>query len=61
MPKIWLNERGRELYPHLANEWLLVYGFNSDCKQFLVWDEIMYRWLYISIVFCEGRREGAVE
>lgn len=60
MATIQLNERGRELYPYLAGEWLVVYGFNSDCKQFLVWDEIMCRWLYISIAFCEGRNDEAV-
>ena len=60
MATIQLNERGRELYPYLADEWLAVYGFNSDCKQFLVWDGIMCRWLYIPIAFCEGRNDEAV-
>ena len=60
MATIQLNKEGGELYPYLAGEWLVVYGFNSDCKQFLVWDEIMCRWLYISIAFCEGRNDEAV-
>ena len=60
MATIQLNERDRELYPYLAGEWLVVYGFNSDCKQFLVWDEIVCRWLYISIAFCKGRNDDAV-
>ena len=61
MPKIWLNERGRELYPHLANEWLTVYGYNPDSYSFIIWDEIMHAWVYISTSHCEGRRDEAVE
>lgn len=61
MPKIWLNERGKKIHPHLANEWLVVYGYNPDSYTFIIWDEIMYKWVYISTSHCEGRRDEAVE
>jgi len=61
MPKIRLNERGKEIFPHLANEWLAVYGYDPVSYSFLVWDEIWGGWLYISINHCEGRRDTAVE
>lgn len=61
MPKIWLNERRKKLYPHLANEWLVVYGYNPVTYSFIIWDEIMDEGVYISTNHCEGRRDEAVE
>lgn len=61
MPKIWLNEKGKAIYPHLANEWLVVYGYDSNLYSFIVWDEINTKWVSISILQCEGRRDVAVE
>lgn len=61
MPKIWLNERGKKIYPHLANEWLVVYGYDLVSGSFIVWDEIMHEWVSISKTQCEGRRDEAVE
>lgn len=55
MPKIWLNEQGKKTYPHLANEWLAVYGYDPNSYSFIIWDEIMDEWVYISINQCEGR------
>lgn len=55
MLKIWLNDRGRKIYPHLAYEWLDVYGFNSNTYSFLVWDKIMSSWEYIDTNLCEGK------
>ena len=61
MLKIWLNERGKKIHPHLANEWLVVYGYNPDSYSFIIWDEIMHEWVYISTNHCEGRRYETVE
>lgn len=55
MPQVWLNNYGRELYPHLANEWLDVYGFDSASKSFVIWDKITNEWVLIGISFCEGK------
>lgn len=61
MPKIWLKERGKQNHPHLANEWLVVYGYDPILCSFIVWDEIMAKWVSIPINHCEGRRDEAVE
>lgn len=55
MPQIWLNEFGVLLYPHLANEWLDVYGFDSASKSFVVWDKVVNEWVLIGMSFCEGK------
>lgn len=55
MLKIWLNEQGKKLFPHLADEWLVVYGYNPITHSFIIWDKIMGEWVYISINQCEGR------
>lgn len=60
MPKIWLNERGKKIHPHLANEWLVVYGYDPILYSFIVWDEIMAKWVSIPIKHCEGRKGDAV-
>lgn len=57
MRQVWLNDYGRELYPHLANEWLDVYGFDPVAKAFVVWDKVVNEWVFIGLRFCEG--EGA--
>ena len=61
MPKIWLNEKGKLLQPHLANEWLVVYGYDPILYSFIIWDEILAKWVSIPILQCEGRRDEAVE
>lgn len=61
MPKIWLNERGKQNHPHLANEWLVVYGYDPILYSFIVWDEIIHKWVSIPSTQCEGRRDEAVE
>ena len=61
MLKIWLNEQGKKIHPHLANEWLVVYGYNPNSYSFIIWDEIMAEWVFISLNQCEGRRDEAVE
>ena len=55
MLKIRLNEQGKEIHPHLANEWLIVYGYNSVLYSFIVWDEIIHEWIRIPTTCCEGR------
>lgn len=55
MPKIWLNEQGKKAYPHLANEWLVVYGYDPIVYVFIVWDEITHEWVCIPTSCCEGR------
>lgn len=55
MPQVWLNEFGVMLYPHLANEWLDVYGFESASKSFVVWDKVVNEWVLIGMSFCEGK------
>lgn len=57
MPRIWLNERGKQNHPHLANEWLVVYGYDPILYSFIVWDEILAKWVSIPINQCEGRKE----
>lgn len=52
---IWLSEEGGEIYPHLINEWLTVYGYDPISRSFIIWDEIMYKWVNISVTLCEGR------
>lgn len=61
MPKIKLNEEGKELYSHLADTWLEVYGYNPELNAFVIWDNIMYHWEFIETYYCEGRWEEAVE
>lgn len=60
MPKIWLNERGRKNYPHLANEWLMVYGYDPIAHVFIVWDEITHTWVGVPTSYCEGRKDEEV-
>lgn len=55
MPQVWLNEFGVMLYPHLANEWLDVYGFESASKSFVIWDKVVNKWVLIGMSFCEGK------
>ena len=55
MPQVWLNEFGVMLYPHLANEWLDVYGFESASKSFVIWDKVVNEWVLIGMSFCEGK------
>lgn len=55
MRQVWLNEFGVSLYPHLANEWLDVYGFDSTSKSFVIWDKVVNEWALISMSFCEGK------
>lgn len=61
MLKIRLNEQGKKLHPHLANEWLAVYGYNPFTCLFIIWDETIGEWVYISTNECEGRKHEAVE
>lgn len=56
--KIILNLQGRKVYPHLAEEWLNVYGFNPNTYSFVVWDKILNEWIYISTNYCEGEKEN---
>ena len=55
--KIYLNEFGAELYPWLANEWHMVYGYDPTLKCFLIWDTIRCEWKNIPLRVCEGRNE----
>lgn len=55
MRQVWLNEFGVSLYPHLANEWLDVYGFDSTSKSFVIWDKVVNEWALIGMSFCEGK------
>jgi hypothetical protein len=61
MPKIWLNERGKKIHPHLANEWLVVYGYNPNSYSFIIWDNITQAWVDISIHHCEGGKDEMVK
>lgn len=54
MAKIILNKQGSELYGHLADEWLTVYGFNSNTYSFLIWDYIIQEWIFIPMTLCVG-------
>ena len=56
MPKVYLNERGKKVYPHLANEWLVVYGYDPILYSFIIWDEITHEWVSIPTHYCEGRK-----
>ena len=60
MPKIWLNEQGKKAYPHLANEWLVVYGYDPIAHTFIIWDEITHTWVGVPTSYCEGRRDEEV-
>jgi hypothetical protein len=61
MPKIWLNERGKQFHPHLADKWLVVYGYDPNSYSFVIWDEIMGKWVSISSTHCKGGKDEAVE
>lgn len=54
MPKIRLNKRGKELFPHLADRLLTVYGYSNDHYSFVVWDAICQKWVHITETLCEG-------
>lgn len=56
--KIILNLHGRKVYPHLAEGWLNVYGFNPNTYSFVVWDKILNEWIYIPVDYCEGEEEN---
>lgn len=56
--KIILNSQGEKLHPHLAKEWLDIYGFNSNTYSFVVWDKILNQWIYIPTHQCEGEKEN---
>ena len=61
MPKIKLNEEGKELYSYLSDTWLEVYGYNPELNAFVIWDNIMCQWEFIETYYCEGRGDEAVE
>lgn len=54
MKKIWLNKYGINRYPHLANEWLDVYGYRPDNYSFIIWDRYRCEWGYVKLSECEG-------
>ena len=54
MSQIWLNKRGAELYPWLAEQWLEIFGFNPDNYSFLIWDNIMGEWKFVETRHCKG-------
>ena len=56
MLEVWLNSRGCKEYPYLANEWLLVYGYDPHTNTFLIWNEIYTCWAHIPTYYCEGRQ-----
>ena len=56
MLEVWLNARGCKEYPYFANEWLLVYGYDSHTNTFLIWNDIYTCWSHIPTYYCEGRQ-----
>lgn len=54
MVKIKLKARGKELFPHLADRWLTVYGYSQEHYSFVIWDSFHQKWVHITESLCEG-------